>query len=164
MIDIFSFHGMFHLICCGFLLYFVQKVFKIYLLGYLKDGVLQQEEFLLSLQEAVKTIKLQKKTVFDAGLAKRKEIQSLLRHVQAWALAVKKHIIVQEQEKLISQERVKAYQTNQMQGLAQLYSEKKILPHALGQAQQELQDFFSDPDQQNQFLRKALISLKKEGS
>ncbi len=162
MIDIFSFHGIFHLICFALLAYCIQKIFKVYVISFLKDGVLQQEQFLHHLQEKINVIKQQKKTVFDTGFLKRKETQSLLKHVQTWASAVKKRMVNREQEKVASQERVKEYQSNQMQGLAQLYSQKRIIPHALEQAEQELQDFFRAPEQQKQFLSKAIIPLKKE--
>lgn len=161
MIDIFSFHGIFHLICFGLLLYCIQTFFKRYVITYLKEGVVEQEKFLESLREKIKLIKQQKKTVFDAGLVKRKEMESLLIHVQTWAYAVKKGLISAEQEKIVSQERVKEYQSNQMKGLGQLYAQKRIMPHALEQAEQELKASFSTLEQQKQFLSKAVIALKR---
>jgi len=161
MIDIFSFHGIFHLICFGLLLYCIQAFFKRYVITYLKEGVARQEKFLESLQKKIKAIKQQKKTVFDLSFTKRKEMESLLIHVKVWACKVKKSLSVTEQEKIVSQERVKQYQSNQMDGLERLYLQKRILPHALEQAEQELRTSFGSPEKQKQFLSKAIIALKR---
>lgn len=162
--EIFSFFGLFKIICFVLLTWYLKKLIITYAKPQLQRELVGKEERFKNLKKDQKYFENAHEKSLQETIKKTDTAKALLHNVKSWHSVVAKKSEGHEQERANSQNRVKDYLTEQARLLSIDHAKTEIIPEAIYEAQQELQKKFFHQKERSDFLQAILTKMSKESA
>ena len=162
--EIFSFFGLFKIICFVLLAWYLKKLINTYAKPQLQRELVRKEERFKNLKKDQKHFENAHEASLQETIKKTESAKALLSNVKSWHSVVEKKCEGHEQERADSQNRVKDYLIEQARLLSIDHAKTEIIPEAIYEAQQELQKKFFHQKERSDFLQAILTKMSKESA
>jgi hypothetical protein len=160
--EIFSFFGLFKIVCFVLLIKYLVKLINTYAKPQLQREVVRKEERFKNLKKDNKYFEEAHKASLQETVQKTDRAKTLLSKIKVWHSVIGKKFEGHEQERSGSQNRVKEYLQEQARLLSVDHTKKEIIPEAVQEVLQELQKKFSTSAEREAFLKSIFIKMGKE--
>lgn len=150
----------FRIINFGVLIALLGYLFKKYALSTIQQRMLEKRAYVGGLQEQYRSIIYQQEQI--AAIRKEEELlcQRLQQQVSMWRFAIEKERKIRLEEKEQRKDVLKERAQYKEQQIRLLYLKKQVIPHAVRQAEEELQRYFSDKQAGNQYVQQIITRMR----
>lgn len=161
MTELFSFYGMFQVVCFSLLVLALVKLFFKYGKTSIIQSIQQKKEQLLRVKEAIILCQYERDVLKKEREQQKQKAKELLKKIKQW------HHVEQEKYKKLeiqreaSQKRVHDYVQDQAGWFSIAQAKKRVMPEALQETEKKLFNLFSNKNEQKEFLDRVIFSLKE---
>ncbi|MCF7899918.1 hypothetical protein K9K77_00215 [Candidatus Babeliales bacterium] len=160
--ELFSFFGLFQIVCFVLLLLYLKKLIITYLRPELYKEIVRRKRQLDELKKEQKHLAKVHTLSLQETEAKTHTAENLLKKIRTWHKVMDRKHKIHEQSRVNSQKQVKNYLEEQARLLSIDHAKKEIIPEAVEQVLQDLRIKFSTQKEREEFLKNILIKMNEE--
>lgn len=152
MEELFSFFGLFQIVCFIFLIRYITKLFRNYIAPFIQEALKQQKEAQEKQHQQYQLLQ-EHHARAQATLDQEKEASKrLLVKIALWQKAQQEKDAVIKEDRKHSQEQVKEHLKLQSHWLTLMHARQMILPEAVGLVEKKVIKQFNSSSKQQKFL------------
>lgn len=150
----------FRLINLGVLVALLGYLFKKYALGTIRQRMIEKNAYVRGLQEQYRSLLYQQEQVVNARKEEELLCQRLQQQVVVWKLAIEKEQKIRREEQEERKRVLKEHAEYKEQHLALFYLKKQVIPRAIKQAEQQLEQHFKDKQVGSQYVQHIITRMR----